>query len=101
MRRRTAGLSRRRRCSGRSAGPRRRLSRSSGVLACARGVFMLTELANIREHWTRYRDVTLKHLDLLSEEEMLWRPQPELFTCGQHVIHILGTEQYYFHGLFH
>ena len=62
---------------------------------------MLTELANIREHWTRYRDVTLKHLDLLSEEEMLWRPQPELFTCGQHVIHILGTEQYYFHGLFH
>ena len=61
---------------------------------------MLTELANIREHWTRYRDVTLKHLDLLSEEEMLWRPQPELFTCGQHVIHILGTEQYYFHGLF-
>ena len=61
---------------------------------------MLTELANLREHWTRYREVTLQHLELLSEEEMHWRPQPELFTCGQHVIHILGTEQYYFHGLF-
>ena len=61
---------------------------------------MLTELANIREHWTRYRDVTLQHLDLLSEDEMHWRPLPNLFTCGQHVIHILATEQYYFHGLF-
>jgi hypothetical protein len=25
---------------------------------------MLSELANIREHWTRYRDVTLQHLDM-------------------------------------
>jgi uncharacterized damage-inducible protein DinB len=61
---------------------------------------MLTELANIREHWTRYREVTLQHLDMLSDEEMGWRPQSELFTCGQHLIHILQTEQYYFYGLF-
>ena len=43
---------------------------------------MLSELANIREHWTRYRDVTLQHLDMLAEEQMAWRPQPELFSCG-------------------
>ena len=62
---------------------------------------MLTELANIREHWTRYRDVTLRHLDMLSEEQMEWRPQPELFSCGQHFVHILQTEKYYSRGLFH
>jgi uncharacterized damage-inducible protein DinB len=61
---------------------------------------MLGELANIREHWTRYRGVTIQHLDMLSDDEMIWRPQPELFTCGQHLIHILQTEQYYFYGLF-
>ena len=62
---------------------------------------MLSELATIREHWTRYRDVTLKHLDMLSAEDMLWRPQPELFTCAQHLIHILQTEKYYALGWFH
>jgi uncharacterized damage-inducible protein DinB len=62
---------------------------------------MLTELENVREHWTRYRDVTLRHLDLLTDQELNWRPQPELFTCGQHLIHILQTERYYSRGLFH
>lgn len=41
---------------------------------------MLSELANIREHWVRYRDVTLQHLDMLGEEHMAWRPDPELFS---------------------
>jgi uncharacterized damage-inducible protein DinB len=62
---------------------------------------MLSELANIREHWTRYRDVTLQHLDMLSDDQMEWRPQSELFTCRQHLIHILQTEKYYSRGLFH
>ena len=62
---------------------------------------MLSELANIREHWTRYRDVTLQHLDMLAEEQMAWRPQPELFSCGQHFVHILQTEKHYSRGLFH
>jgi uncharacterized damage-inducible protein DinB len=62
---------------------------------------MLSELANIREHWTRYRDVTLQHLDMLAEEQMAWRPQPELFSCGQHFVHILQTEKHYARGLFH
>ena len=61
---------------------------------------MLSELDNIREHWTRYRGVTLEHLNLLSEGEMAWRPQPELFSCGQQLVHILQTEQYYSHGWF-
>ena len=62
---------------------------------------MLSELANIREHWTRYRNVTLQHLDMLAEEQMAWRPQPELFSCGQHFVHILQTEKHYARGLFH
>jgi uncharacterized damage-inducible protein DinB len=62
---------------------------------------MLTELANLREHWTRYRDVTLQHLEMLSQKEMSWRPQSELFSCGQHLLHILQTEKYYSRGLFH
>jgi hypothetical protein len=52
---------------------------------------MLSELANIREHWVRYRDVTLQHLDMLAGEQLAWRPQPELFSCGQHFVHILQT----------
>ena len=40
---------------------------------------MLSELDNIRKHWTRYRDVTLKHLEMLAEEEMAWRqPGPDV-----------------------
>jgi hypothetical protein len=62
---------------------------------------VLSELANIREHWTRYRDVTLQHVEMLSDDEMAWRPQPELFTGGQHLIHILQTEKYYARGWFH
>jgi uncharacterized damage-inducible protein DinB len=62
---------------------------------------MLSELANIREHWVRYRDVTLQHLDMLAGEQLAWRPQPELFSCGQLFVHILQTEKYYARGLFH
>ena len=62
---------------------------------------VLSELANIREHWTRYRDVTLLHLEMLSDDDMGWRPLPELFTGGQHLIHILQTEKYYARGWFH
>ena len=62
---------------------------------------MLSELANIREHWVRYRAVTLQHLDLLAGEQLAWRPHPELFSCGQHFVHILQTETYYARGLFH
>lgn len=62
---------------------------------------ILSELANIREHWTRYRDVTLQHLEMVSDDEMSWRPLAGLFTCEQHLIHILQTEQYYSRGWFH
>jgi uncharacterized damage-inducible protein DinB len=62
---------------------------------------MLTELDNIREHWTRYRSVTLEHLNLLTEEELMWRPLRELFSCGQQLVHILQTEKFYSRGLFY
>jgi|SRR6516162_6448677 uncharacterized damage-inducible protein DinB len=62
---------------------------------------VITELGNIREHWTRYRDVTLQHLGMISDDQMEWRPQPGLFSCGQHLVHILQTEKYYSRGLFH
>ena len=48
---------------------------------------MLTELANIREHWTRHREVTIQHLDMLSDDEMIWRPQPELFDGARPTSH--------------
>ncbi|MGQ0737409.1 MAG: DinB family protein [Acidobacteriota bacterium] len=62
---------------------------------------MLSELATIREHWVRYREVTVQQLDRLAEEHLAWRPQPELFSVGQHFVHILQTEKYYARGLFH
>jgi uncharacterized damage-inducible protein DinB len=61
---------------------------------------LLTELENIREHWTRYREVTLQHLELLTDSELAWRPRPELFTAGQQLLHIAQTEDYYSYGLF-
>lgn len=60
----------------------------------------MTELEVIREHWERFRAVTVQFLDLLSEEDLSWRPGPEAFSCGQQLLHIALTEDYYFCGVF-
>lgn len=61
---------------------------------------MSTEIADLTEHLERYRGVTLQHLAMLSEQELSWRPRPEAFSCAQHLLHIVQTEDFYARGLF-
>lgn len=58
------------------------------------------EVDELREHWERYRAVTLLTLDMLSDGELAWRPRPDAFSAGQQFIHILQTEDFYTRGLF-
>ncbi len=60
----------------------------------------MTELEVIHEHWERFRQITLQFLDLLGEEDLSWRPERDAFTCGQQLLHIALTEDYYFRGVF-
>ena len=62
---------------------------------------MHTELTNFREHSNRYRAVTLLTLDCAPDDAALdWRPTPESFTLGHHLVHIAQCEDYYTRGLF-
>lgn len=60
----------------------------------------MAEKADLREHLDRYRAVTLLHFDLLTDEELEWRPRPEAFSCGQQLLHIIQTEDCFVRGLF-
>jgi uncharacterized damage-inducible protein DinB len=60
----------------------------------------MSEIADLREHLDRYRAVTLQHFDLLSDEELTWRPRRDAFTCGQQLLHIVQTEDCFVRGLF-
>jgi uncharacterized damage-inducible protein DinB len=60
----------------------------------------MSELDDLREHLDRYRAVTLQHFDILSEAEMSWRPRPDAFTCAQHLLHIVQSEEYFVGGIF-
>src|SRR5262249_32813903 len=46
---------------------------------------MASEIDVLREHYDRYRAVTLEHLQRLSDEQLLWRPRPDAFNCAQHL----------------
>jgi len=61
---------------------------------------MPTEIEDLREHFDRYRAVTLQHLDRLADHHLQWRPRPDAFSCGQHFVHIVQTEEFYMRGLF-
>src|SRR4030095_15984962 len=61
---------------------------------------MVSEIDDLREHYDRYRAVTLVHLERLSDEQLLWRPRPDAFTCAQHFVHLVQTEDFYMRGLF-
>jgi len=52
----------------------------------------MAELEDLREHMGRYRAVTLQALDLLTDEDMAWRPGPDHFTLGQQFEHIARSE---------
>jgi uncharacterized damage-inducible protein DinB len=61
---------------------------------------MASEVDDLREHYERYRAVTLEHLQRLSDEQLLWRPRPDAFNCAQHFVHLAQTEDFYMRGLF-
>jgi uncharacterized damage-inducible protein DinB len=60
----------------------------------------MTELEVLLENWSRFRSVTLQFLDLLEEDDLNWRPEPDAFSCGQQLLHIAQTEAYCIGGLF-
>lgn len=61
---------------------------------------MRTEVEDLREHFDRYRAVTLQHLERLTDEQLSWRPRADAFSCGQHFVHLVQTEDFYMRGLF-
>lgn len=60
----------------------------------------MTELEVLIENWDRFRSVTLQFLDVMEEDDLDWRPEPDAFSCGQQLLHIAQTEAYCFRGLF-
>lgn len=60
---------------------------------------MASEIDDFREHLERYRAVTLQHFEILSEDELCWRPREDAFSCGQHLLHIIQSEDFYIQGL--
>ena len=60
----------------------------------------MTELEGLLENWDRFRSVTLQFLDVLGDEDLDWRPEPDAFSCGQKLLHIAQTEAFCFRGLF-
>ncbi|NNM05282.1 MAG: DinB family protein [Gemmatimonadetes bacterium] len=59
----------------------------------------MSELADLREHLERYRAVTHQALDLVTDEDLGWRPGPELYTLGQQFLHIAQSEDLQIPGL--
>jgi uncharacterized damage-inducible protein DinB len=60
---------------------------------------MASELDDLQEHLDRYRAVTLQHLEMLSDEDLSWRPRPDAFSIGQQLVHILQSEDFFIRGL--
>ena len=60
---------------------------------------MPNELDDLKEHLDRYRAVTLQHFDILSDQELAWRPRSDAFSCGQQLLHIIQGEDFYVRGL--
>ncbi len=59
----------------------------------------MSELDDLREHLERYRAVTLQCLDLLADEDLGWRPGPDLYTLGQQFLHIAQAEDFQVQGV--
>ena len=59
----------------------------------------MSELADLRGHLEQYRAVTLQHFDILSDEQMSWRPRDDAFTCAQQLYHIVSNEDFFIRGL--
>lgn len=60
---------------------------------------MISEIDDLIEHLERFRAVTLQILEIVSDDELRWRPDENSFTCGQHLLHIAQAEDFYSYGL--
>ena len=54
----------------------------------------MAELDDLLEHLQRYRAVTLQALDLVTDEDLGWRPGPDHYTLGQQFLHIAQSEDF-------
>lgn len=59
----------------------------------------MSELDDLRDHLERYRAVTMQALDLVTDEELAWRPGPDQYSLGQQFLHIAQSEDLQIHGL--
>ena len=59
----------------------------------------MAELDDLLEHLERYRAVTHQALDLVTNEELAWRPGPDQYTLGQQFLHIAQSEDFQIQGL--
>lgn len=57
------------------------------------------ELSTLREHLSRYRQVTLATLALVPDEKLDWRPGDNLRSFAEQLLHIAQVEDFYLHGL--
>ncbi len=58
------------------------------------------ELSVLREHFERYRGVTLQTLELVPKDKLFWYPAVAQFSFAQQFLHIAQTEEFYTFGLF-
>lgn len=58
----------------------------------------MTELDDLRDHLQRYRAVTLQSLELVSDDDLDWRPGPDHYTLGQQFLHIAQSEDFQIHA---
>jgi len=54
----------------------------------------MAELDDLREHLERYRAVTLQCLDLVTDQDLGWRPGSDHYTLGQQFLHIAQSEDF-------
>lgn len=59
----------------------------------------MAEIDDLREHLERYRAVTLQSLDLVTDEDLGWRPGSDHYTLGQQFLHIAQSEDLQIQGL--
>lgn len=61
---------------------------------------MIPEIEDVREHLERFRAVTLQVLEIVTDDELSWRPDADSYSCGQQLLHIAQAEDFYSRGLF-
>lgn len=58
------------------------------------------EVGALREHFERYRGVTLQILDLIPDDKLAWRPLDGQRSFAEQLLHIAQVHEFYLLGLF-